>query len=367
MYSPPRSHTVVDRLGGDLREGGESRYSLEEAQENWPETSVAKFFLDEFPMKIAFVIDPLPWLQVKHDTSVALMLALQHRDHEIYALEVSDLFYRQGQAWGRLSRLRLDLSASPWYEVLGTEVMALSQMQAVWMRKDPPVDTAYLYGTYLLDLIPPETTLVLNHPAGLRSANEKLYALQFPDWTPRTLVSGNKQILREFIEAEGQVVLKPLGGKGGEGILFVQWGEANLNSLIELSTLRGQVPVMVQEYLPAAQWGDKRILLLEGEPIGAVNRVPGQGDFRGNVAAGGSVERTVITERERALCQALAPRLRQEQLYFVGIDVIGERLTEINVTSPTMLQEIAQLEGLDLAARVAEWLEARLGHLGQGE
>lgn len=311
-------------------------------------------------MKIAFVIDPLPLLQVQHDTSVALMVALQGRGHQIYGLEVSDLYYHQGQAWGRVSRLALDLSADPWYQILAVDDLPLGSMQAVWMRKDPPVDTAYVYATYLLDLIPAASTVVLNHPAGLRSANEKLYALQFPDWTPRTLVSGDKHVILPFLEAEGKAVLKPLGGKGGEGILVMQWGDPNINSLIELSTGRGQMPVMVQEYLPAAQQGDKRILLLEGEPIGAVNRVPGRGDFRGNVAAGGSVEQTTITERERDLCEALAPRLRQEQLYFVGIDVIGERLTEINVTSPTMLQEMAQLEGLDLADRVAAWLETKL-------
>ena len=316
--------------------------------------------LDETAMKIAFVIDPLPFLQVRHDTSVALMLALQQRGHEIYSLEVADLSVQQGQAWGRVAHLELDLTADPWYRIQETAVLPLSDLQAVWMRKDPPVDTAYVYATYLLDLIPTETTLVLNHPAGLRSANEKLYALQFSDWTPQTLVSGDKRTLLPFLEDQGKAVLKPLGGKGGEGILFLQWGDPNLNSLIELSTNRGQVPVMVQEYLPAAQLGDKRILLLEGEPIGAVNRVPGQGDFRGNVAAGGSVERTEITARERELCRALAPQLRLEQLYFVGIDVIGERLTEINVTSPTMLQEIAQLEGVDLADRVATWLESKL-------
>jgi glutathione synthase len=233
-------------------------------------------------------------------------------------------------------------------------------MQAVWMRKDPPVDAAYLYATYLLDRLSPSRTLVLNHPAGIRSANEKLYALQFQEWIPRTRVSSNKRLLRQFVEQEGQAVLKPLGGKGGEGILRVNAGDPNLNSLIEMSTQFGRLPVMVQEYLPQAAAGDKRILLLEGEPLGAVNRIPGEGDFRGNVAAGGRVEKTKITEKERALCGALAPVLRQEKLYFVGIDVIGERLTEVNVTSPTMLRELCQLEGVDLADQVAQWLEKKV-------
>ncbi|MFQ3612181.1 MAG: glutathione synthase [Cyanobacteriota bacterium] len=311
-------------------------------------------------MQVAFIVDPLPQLQVGHDTSVALMEALQNRGHRIFCLGIGDLYLDQGETWGSVQEIQLDLGADPWYMVKQEQLMPLSQMQAVWMRKDPPVDTAYLYATYLLDRLSPSQTLVLNHPAGIRSANEKLYALQFKDWIPRTRVSGNKKLLRQFIEHEGQAVLKPLGGKGGEGILRVNAGDPNVNSLLEISTQFGQLPVMVQEYLPEAVAGDKRILLLEGEPLGAVNRVPGQGDFRGNIAAGGRVEKTEITEKERALCGALAPILRQEKLYFVGIDVIGERLTEVNVTSPTMLREICQLEGVDLADQVAAWLEKKV-------
>ncbi|MEN9229776.1 MAG: glutathione synthase [Thermostichus sp. DG02_5_bins_236] len=311
-------------------------------------------------MQVAFIVDSLPQLQVSHDTSVALMEALQNRGHRIFCLGIGDLYLDQGETWGSVQEIQLDLGADPWYVVKQEQLMPLKQMQAVWMRKDPPVNTAYLYATYLLDRLSPNQTLVLNHPAGIRSANEKLYALQFKDWIPRTRVSGSKELLRQFIEQEGQAVLKPLGGKGGEGILRVNAGDPNVNSLLEISTQFGQLPVMVQEYLPEAVAGDKRILLLEGEPLGAVNRVPGQGDFRGNIAAGGRVEKTEITEKERALCGALAPVLRQEKLYFVGIDVIGERLTEVNVTSPTMLREICQLEGVDLADQVSAWLEKKV-------
>jgi glutathione synthase len=226
-------------------------------------------------MQVAFIVDPLPQLQVGHDTSIALMEALQKRGHRIFCLGLADLYWDQGETWGSLEEIRLDLKADPWYEVKDRQLLPLSQMQAVWMRKDPPVDTAYLYATYLLDRLSPSRTLVLNHPAGIRSANEKLYALQFQEWIPRTRVSSNKRLLRQFVEQEGQAVLKPLGGKGGEGILRVNAGDPNLNSLIEMSTQFGRLPVMVQEYLPQAAAGDKRILLLEGEPLGAVNRIPG--------------------------------------------------------------------------------------------
>jgi glutathione synthase len=314
-------------------------------------------------MQIAFIVDPLATLQAHHDTSVAMMQALQSRGHTVYGLELADLWVQDGEAHGRLQQLDLSPHQGSWYRVIQTTAVALSQMDVVWMRKDPPVDTAYLYATHILDLIDPAGTLVLNHPAGLRSANEKVYALQFSAWTPRTVVSSQAAILKAFIEKEQKAVLKPLGGKGGEGILICNHGDPNINSLIEISTQSGRIPVMVQEYLPQAKEGDKRILLLEGEPIGAVNRVPGQGDFRGNIAAGGSVQKTVITDREKAMCADLAPVLKAAQLYFVGIDVIGEKLTEINVTSPTMIQEISQLAGIPLADHVAEWLETKVAAL----
>ncbi len=309
-------------------------------------------------MKVVFIIDPLELLQKEHDTSLALMVALQQRHHEIFCLQQTQLYFNQNQTWGQVHRLVLNLQHQPWYQILETMRMPLSQCHAVWMRKDPPVDDAYLYATQLLDLIP-APTLVVNHPASLRSANEKLYALQFSQWIPKTIVSSDRTTLRAFLEQEAHIVLKPLGGKGGEGILMLKQGDPNTNSLIELATQQGKVPIMAQEYLPAAQQGDKRILLLEGHPIGAVNRIPGQGDFRGNIAAGGHVAPAEVTEVEQALCADLAPKLQQDQLYFVGIDVIGERLTEVNVTSPTMLQEMSTLSGHNLADQVAHWLEQK--------
>ncbi|HEY9844908.1 MAG TPA: glutathione synthase, partial [Candidatus Caenarcaniphilales bacterium] len=242
-----------------------------------------------------------------------------------------------------------------WYTLGAAQLQPLETMDVVMMRKDPPVTVSYLYATYLLDSIHGKTR-VINSPYGLRAANEKMYALQFGDAIPETIVSQDKQIIRRFTAEKGAAVLKPLGGKAGEGILFLDPSDRNLNSLIEVSTHQGQTPVMVQVYLPAAKEGDKRIILLNGEPIGAVNRIPTGSEFRGNMAVGGRVARCDITARERQICAQLAPKLRQDGLVFVGIDVIGGYLTEVNVTSPTGIREIDRLDNERLGYRIIEWL-----------
>jgi glutathione synthase len=232
-------------------------------------------------------------------------------------------------------------------------------MDAVFMRKDPPVNIYYLYATYILELIDPQKTLVVNSPQGLREANEKMYTLRFAGVMPETIVTQNKAIVRKFVEQQGRAVLKPLGGKAGEGILFLKAGDRNFNSLIEISTGQGKEPVMVQAFLEAAKEGDKRIILLDGQPLGAVNRVPTGSEFRGNMAVGGRVEKTEITPREYEICALVGPQLRADGLYFVGIDVIGGYLTEVNVTSPTGVREIDRLNSTCLGREVITWLEKR--------
>ncbi len=316
-------------------------------------------------MKLAFIVDPVERLDPGHDTSVALMEAAQVQGHEVWVAQAEDLQVIESKAWAFLRPItiqpvelkdRLWKAPQPWYSLGELTLTPLEQMDAVFMRKDPPVSTAYLYATYLLDYVDPNKTLVLNHPHGLRAANEKMFALQFRDAIPDTIVSQSKSVIREFVEAKGTAVLKPLGGKGGEGILLLAAGDRNFNSLIEISTLQGQLPVMVQEYLPQAQDGDKRIILLNGEPIGAVNRVPSGKEFRGNMATGGRSEQSSLTEREQSICQQVAPTLQKYGLMFVGIDVIGDYLTEINVTSPTGIREIDRLDGVRLGDRVIEWV-----------
>lgn len=317
-------------------------------------------------MKFAFIIDPIERLDPGHDSSVALIEAAQALGHEVWITQANLLSVVDGKAWAVLEPVQLTpvqlvnglwVAEPVWFAVGDRTLSPLESMDAVFMRTDPPVTVPYLYATYILDYMDAAKTLVINAPKGLRAANEKMYALQFTEAIPETIVSADKGVIREFLEAKGTAVLKPLGGKAGEGILFLDASDRNFNSLIELSTLQGRVPVMVQTYLPAAKDGDKRIILLNGEPIGALNRIPTGKEFRGNMAVGGRVAETEITEREREICTQLAPTLQRDGLIFVGIDVIGGYLTEVNVTSPTGIREADRLNGTRLGHQVIEWVE----------
>ncbi|KAM3092347.1 glutathione synthase [Phormidesmis sp. 146-12] len=316
-------------------------------------------------MKLAFIIDPIDHLDPTHDTSVALMEAAQQLGHEVWVTQANRLSVIGGKAWGQLAQVHLTpvklvegrwVAIASWFTLEAPIFCLLEEMDAVFMRIDPPVDTAYLYATYILDYVDPSKTLVLNSPDGIRAANEKMYALQFTDAIPETIVSQDKQVIRKFLEQQGAAVLKPLGGKAGEGILFLQPDDRNFNSIVEISTLQGKLPIMVQTYLPQAKEGDKRIILLNGEPIGAVNRIPTGSDFRGNMAVGGRVAQVEITDREYQICTQLAPTLQRDGLIFVGIDIIGGYLTEVNVTSPTGIREVDRLNSAQLGFEVIRWV-----------
>ncbi len=326
-------------------------------------------------MKLAFIIDPIHLLDPGHDSSVAMMEAAQILGHEVWITEARWLSVINGEAHAPLQQVQLKpvelidghwQAVEDWYELSESQLLPLSEMQAVFMRKDPPANDAYLYATYILDYVDAAKTLVLNAPDGLRKANEKMYALQFQAVMPTTIVSGRKSDILQFVEQQGRVVMKPLDGKGGEGILFLEKGDRNLNSMIELSTQRESLPVMVQAYLPAASDGDKRIIMLNGTPIGAVNRVPSGDEFRGNMAVGGRADATAITDRDREICELVAPALRRDGLYFVGLDVIGGYLTEVNVTSPTGIREIDRLNDVRLGENVMTWLAENHSKLVQG-
>ena len=292
-----------------------------------------------------FLIDPIGRLRPEKDSSVALMQAGQRAGEEIWAAQPSDL--AAGEGGPRV--LAAPITAEPWYSAGEARWQPLSQFQQVWMRKDPPVHEAYLYATHLLELAERQGVQVLNRPASLRAWNEKLGALQFPELMAPTLVASDVELLRQFAATHGEVVLKPLGGRAGQGVIRSSGEAPGLGALLELVTQQQQLPVMIQAFLPQVSEGDKRILLVNGEPLGAVNRKPKAGEFRSNLAVGGQPEATDLSPRERQICDVLRPALIEAGLFFVGIDVIAGHLSEINVTSPTGIREVEQLGKIPLA------------------
>ncbi len=309
-------------------------------------------------MKIGFVMDPIEGVNVEADTTFALMMAAQERGDEVFYIRPRDLSARGDEAWASYTPVTLRADPDDKVSYGESKHGPLHALDAVWMRKDPPFDEAYLYEVNLLELAQEKGCLVVNEPRGLRAANEKLYALHFPEWIPASLVSASSTAIKAFMHRQGgRCILKPLSGHGGEGIFVLDESDRNLNALIEVSTAHGTVPVMCQEYLPEAREGDKRILMLDGEPLGAILRVPSDEEYRSNIHVGGRVEKTTLSPREKKICAAVGPRLVNDGLYFVGLDVIGERLTEVNVTSPTGIQEMSRLDGVDGPAEVMDWVE----------
>ncbi len=310
-------------------------------------------------MRIVVVMDPPHTVRVDEDTSFALMLAAQERGHRVDHCLISDLYLDEGAVWARVRRASCQRDPKEPIVLGPPEEVSLNEVDAVLMRKDPPFDEDYLWATLLLEHARGRT-LLINDPRGLRDANEKIYATYFPDVMPETLVSNDKTRIKAFLARIGErAVLKPLSGAGGEGVFALDPSDSNLNAIIETVTRGGRRLEMAQRYLPAVTRGDKRILLLDGEPLGAIMRVPQGGDLRSNIHVGGRVEATSIDEDDARIIAAVASRVRTDGLFFVGLDVIGGKLTEVNVTSPTGIQQMSRLSGQDLSARVIEWIEAR--------
>lgn len=309
-------------------------------------------------MQIAFVMDPVDKVNIHADTTFAFMLAAQARGHQVFYVRPEDLMARGDEAWATLYPCSVRRVAGN-HVTLGAPVQrALHTLDALWMRKDPPFDVAYLYEVALLELAEEKGCLVINKPRGLRDANEKLYALHFAPVIPETIVTGDAHRIKDFVREHGdRAVLKPLGGHGGSGIFVAETGDRNLNAMIEVSTDHGRRPIMCQAYLPEARHGDKRIIMLNGQPLGAILRVPMDEEHRSNLHVGGSAVQTTLTERDRQICELVGPRLVADGLWFVGLDVIGGRLTEVNVTSPTGIQEMSRLDGMDGPDRVMAWME----------
>ncbi|MBD2548260.1 glutathione synthase [Microcystis elabens FACHB-917] len=323
-----------------------------------------------------FVVDPITRLRPAKDSSVALMQAAQRAGLAVWVCTQADLSSaaatsgaapgnHRPRAWAQPVHLAPMAAtaegwsvADPWVEADEPRDLPLDHFRWIWMRKDPPVDEAYLYATQLLELAEPLGVRVLNRPAALRSWNEKLGALRFSHLMAPSLVSARVEQLAAFAADHEEVVLKPLAGRAGQGVVRATAAAPGLRSLLELVTLQETLPVMVQAFLPAVTAGDKRILLVDGEPLGAVNRLPKAGEFRSNLALGGAPVAADLTDAERRICAELAPVLRAEGLFFVGIDVIDGRLSEINVTSPTGVREVERLGQRPLADQVIERLLA---------
>lgn len=311
-------------------------------------------------MKSLFVMDPLDRIHVAGDSTYVAMRECSDRGHPVWYCTPDRLYARDGRARALATKVRT-VAQAPWFHP-GEEVdLDLGDVDVVWMRKDPPFDMRYIFSTYLLDMVP-ESTLVVNGAHGLKLFNEKMWVMAgWPHLQPPTLVSNDIQQLRRFVEEHDErVVLKPWDGNGGRGVVVIERGDRNLSSVIELLTTDGRDYVIAQHYIPGVERGDKRIILYDGEPVGAILRVPGPKDHRANMHVGAQVHPTELDARDREICEALAPALRKWGMVFVGIDVIDGWLTEINVTSPTGIREINRLYGLRLEGELVDRVERRL-------
>lgn len=310
-------------------------------------------------MRHAFLMDPIESIRVDQDSTFALMMEAQSRGYEVLYGTIDGLDQRGGRARAVLRSARLSPVQGAHAE-LGPPVRHdLGELDVVWMRKDPPFDMGYIFCTYLLDLASRDA-LVVNHPDGLRAMNEKAWAMAFPDLVPDSLITQSQDDLRAFAEELGAIVVKPLDGNGGEGVFIVQADDPNRGVILELSTRHGSRKVIAQRYLPEAQQGDKRIILVDGVAVGACLRVPSGVDHRGNIHVGARVAPCTLTDRDREICEAIGPALSAAGQIFVGIDVIGDYLTEVNVTSPTCIHEINGFDQIRIEALTMDAVEARI-------
>jgi len=309
-------------------------------------------------MRSLFVMDPLDRINVKGDSTYMVMRECSDRGLPVYYCTPKDLFVKDGVPKGVIVSVRVTAEA-PCFHVETPEVLDLAGFDVIWMRKDPPYDMHYVFTTWLLDMVP-SPTLVVNHPIGLKLFNEKLWAMRFQPFHPEVLLARDQAQIRAFVEqSDGKVVLKPWDGNGGRGVLVTEKGDRNLGSMVEILTSEGRDYVIAQKYIPGIMQGDKRILLFDGEPVAAILRVPSDKDHRGNMHVGATVQPTELSERDREICEALGPELRRWGQTFVGIDVIAGFLTEINVTSPTGIQEANRLYNLRLEADLVDRVWAR--------
>jgi glutathione synthase len=308
------------------------------------------------------VMDPIASIKPYKDSTLAMLLEAQRRGHIVWYMEAGDLGVRDGNAVASMRRLELRDQPEDWFTLGDPELRGLSQLDFLLMRKDPPFDMAYVYTTYILDLAEQAGVLVVNRPQALRDANEKCFITQFPQCCVATLISPRATDIRAFVTQHGQSVVKPLGGMGGDSIFQLRPDDPNFNVIMETVTANNRKFVMAQKYIPEITQGDKRILLVDGVPVPyALARIPGAGDFRGNLAKGGTGKGVPLTDRDYWICEQVGPELKRRGILFAGLDVIGEFLTEINVTSPTCIRELDAQFGLNIAAGLFDAMELRAG------
>ena len=314
--------------------------------------------------KLGIVMDAIETIKPYKDSSFAMLLEAQRRGWQIYYILLTDLFMDQSVSYADSQQLRVSDNTTDYYALSDPETIRLSELDVILMRKDPPFDLEYIYATYLLEQAEQSGTLVINKPQSLRDCNEKLFTYQFPQCCTPFRVSRKASKLREFLLEHQDIIIKPLDGMGGKSIFRIKQGDPNTNAIIESVTQYGEQQAMVQKYIPQITEGDKRILLIDGEPVPyALARIPAVGENRGNLAAGASSRAQPLSERDFWICQQLAPTLKQKGLIFVGIDVIGDYLTEINVTSPTCIRELDKAYDLNISANLFECIEQKLDTL----
>ena len=311
-------------------------------------------------LKVAIQMDPIAPINIDADSTFRIAEEAQKRGHSLFYYTPDRLAYQEGKITARGWPLTVKRVYGDHFELGEEQVVDLADFDVVWLRQDPPFDMGYITTTHLLDRIHPET-LVVNDPFWVRNYPEKLLVLNFPDLTPPTAIARDLETLKAFRAKHGDVILKPLYGNGGAGVFKLKEGDGNLASLHELFSGINREPLIMQKFLPAVSKGDKRVILVNGEPVGAINRVPAQGETRSNMHVGGRPEKVELTDRDREICAAIGPLLREKGQVFVGIDVIGDWLTEINVTSPTGIQELERFDGINVAEKIWQAIEAKRG------
>ncbi|AIR59447.1 glutathione synthetase [Cedecea neteri] len=314
-------------------------------------------------IKLGIVMDPIAHINIKKDSSFAMLLEAQRRGYELHYMEMADLYLNNGEARARTRLLSVEQNYDKWYEFGTEQDIALADLNVVLMRKDPPFDTEFIYATYTLERAEEKGTLIVNKPQSLRDCNEKLFTAWFADLTPETLVTRNKAQLKAFWQQHGDIIMKPLDGMGGASIFRVKQDDPNIGVIAETLTELGTRYCMAQNYLPAIKDGDKRVLVVDGEPVPyCLARIPQGGETRGNLAAGGRGEPRPLTESDWEIARRVGPTLKAKGLIFVGLDIIGDRLTEINVTSPTCIREIEAEFPVSITGMLFDAIEKRLAH-----